>query len=423
MLINSSYGYPNIRVTKMATTYGDLFGNIPTPQSDKDWEQLDFRAADVFSPHAPIDEEELFAGRLGLIDSLMETVFQRGQHGIIYGERGVGKTSLTRILQRKIFARSKRFKIIQRNCTASHNYRTIWEQLLDDIKYDSELMYSDLVDQKTDGYQLNKWIQDMPETFHPVFIIDEYDRVKDSKTHIQMADTIKYFSDFSCRATIIIVGVSRDVKSLFGGHPSIERNIRQMPMPYMSKGELNQIVDKRLNDLGMTIDKSVENTLISLAQGLPGYTHLLGQNATRNAIRRRNMHVDIEDLNAALDVSIATCDEKIRELYARAVRSTKPQNQYQEALLACALASIDDSGYFAAADVRIPFNRIMGKDDLDIPHFSRHIAQFCKDERGPALIQEGRPKSYQYRFSDALLRPFVVIKGINEKMVSMEMLT
>lgn len=402
---------------------GDLFGNIPIPQTQQDWTELDYRAANVFSPHAPIDEEELFAGRLDLIDGLIETVFQRGQHGIIYGERGVGKTSLTRILQSKIFARTKRYKIIHRNCTAAHTFRTIWEQLLDEVKYDNEYMFSDLIDHKTDAYQLNKWIQSMPETFHPVFIIDEYDRVRDSKTHTQMADTIKYFSDFSCKATIIIVGVARDVKSLFGGHPSIERNIRQLPMPYMSKVELMQIIDKRLTDLGMTINAHVNNTLVRLVQGLPGYTHLLGQNATRNSIRRRDTHINMDDLNAALDTSISTCDEKIRELYAQAVRSTKPQNQYREALLACALAPIDERGYFAAADVRKPFNNIMGRDDLDIPHFSRHISQFCKDERGPALIQEGRPKSYQYRFSDALLRPYVVIKGINDHMVSMEMLT
>jgi Cdc6-like AAA superfamily ATPase len=407
----------------MANEFGDLFGNVPLPRSEDDWNHLEYRAADIFSPHAPIDEEDLFAGRLALIDDLMETVLQRGQHGILYGERGVGKTSLTRVVQQKIFARSRRYKIFQRNCTADHTFRKIWEQLLDEIKYDDEFMFSDLVDNSTDAYHLHKWIQSMPENFHPVFIIDEYDRIKDSGTHIKMADTIKYFSDFSCKATIIIVGVSRDVKSLFGGHPSIERNIRQLPMPYMSKDELMQIIDKRLADLGMTVERHVENTLISLAQGLPGYTHLLGQNATRNAIRRRDLKISMDDLNAALDTSIRTCDEKIRELYAQAVRSTKPQNQYREALLACALAPIDERGFFAAADVKIPFNKIMGRDDLDIPHFSRHITQFCKDERGPALVQEGRPKSYQYRFSDALLRPYTAIKGINDRMVSMDMFT
>jgi hypothetical protein len=90
---------------------GDLFGDRPPPQNDKEWMHLDFRAADIFSPHAPIDEEQLFVGRLDLVDGLIETVFQRGQHAILYGERGVGKTSLASVLGAKIFVKSQRYAV------------------------------------------------------------------------------------------------------------------------------------------------------------------------------------------------------------------------------------------------------------------------------------------------------------------------
>jgi hypothetical protein len=62
------------------------------------------------------------------------------------------------------------------------------------------------------------------------------------------------------------------------------------------------------------------------------------------------------------------------------------------------------------------------KRELDIPYFARHVNAFSTEARGRALIKEGQPKSYQYRFADALLRPFVVIKGIKEGLASMEML-
>ena len=166
----------------------------------------------------------------------------------------------------------------------------------------------------------------------------------------------------------------------------------------------------------MTFEGEAQDTTIRLAQGLPGYTHLLGQNAARNAIKRRSLHIEMEDLNAALHKSIELCDEKIKDLYDRAVRSTKPNNQYRQALLACALAPIDSRGYFSAKNVKRPFSQIMRKE-MDIPHFSRHLAEFCDDERGPPLIKEGRPKSYVFRFSDALLRPYVVIKGMNDGLI------
>jgi hypothetical protein len=250
----------------------------------------------------------------------------------------------------------------------------------------------------------------------PIFIIDEYDRIQDQDAHVKMADTIKYLSDYSAKATIIIVGVSRDVRGLFGGHPSIERNVRQLPVPLMSQEEQEQIFARRLPDLGMTMDTHTQQTLIRLAQGLPGYAHLLGQNAARNAIKRRSLRIEMQDLNASLFKSIEACDEKIKNLYDRAVRSTKPSNQYRQALLACALASVDSRGYFSAKSVKQPFSDIMGKP-MDIPHFARHLNEFCDSERGPALIKEGRPKSYVFRFSDALLRPFVVIKGMSDKLV------
>lgn len=279
----------------------------------------------------------------------------------------------------------------------------------------------DIVDHSTGAYEIFKAVEHFGPNSEPIFIIDEYDRVQDPATHVKMADTIKYLSDYSAKATVVIVGVARDVKGLFGGHPSIERNVRQLPVPMMSHQELAQIFDKRLPELGMTMEKGSQETLIRLAQGLPGYTHLLGQNATRNSIKRKSLNIAMEDLNASMYRSIEACDEKIKELYDRAFRSTKPSNQYRQVLLACALAGIDGRGYFSAKNVQEPFSRIM-KKELGIPHFARHLTEFCSLERGPPLLKEGRQRSFVYRFSDALLRPYVVIKGMQDKMIPEQVL-
>ena len=61
--------------------------------------QLQARIHEAFSPSAPIDKQRsLFAGRTRQIDRLLGAIFQRGQHAIIFGERGVGKTSLANLL-------------------------------------------------------------------------------------------------------------------------------------------------------------------------------------------------------------------------------------------------------------------------------------------------------------------------------------
>ena len=82
-------------------------------------------------------------------------------------------------------------------------------------------------------------------------------------------------------------------------------------------------------------------------------------------------------------------------------------------VLACARAKTDDFGYFAAADVREPMSKIM-KKRYEIPSFARHLSSFCQPERGCMLRKEGEKHRYRYRFSDPLMQPFVIMKGIVE---------
>ena len=51
-----------------------------------------------FNPSAPIDRRNVFAGRSDQLAALYTVIRQRGQHAVIYGERGVGKTSLASIV-------------------------------------------------------------------------------------------------------------------------------------------------------------------------------------------------------------------------------------------------------------------------------------------------------------------------------------
>src|ERR1700722_4968405 len=84
-------------------------------------------AASVFTPNAPINRKDLFAGRTPQIQNLLNAIFQRGQHAIIYGERGVGKTSLANIISDWMPALEKyNYQIVKSNCPASSSYSSLW---------------------------------------------------------------------------------------------------------------------------------------------------------------------------------------------------------------------------------------------------------------------------------------------------------
>ena len=74
---------------------------------------------EVFSPSAPVDREEIFAGRADQLAALFVVSRQRGQHAVIYGERGVGKTSLARICAER--ARQEDFFVANVTCDSGDN--------------------------------------------------------------------------------------------------------------------------------------------------------------------------------------------------------------------------------------------------------------------------------------------------------------
>lgn len=388
----------------------------PQPKTHQDWFSLEREAARVFSPHSPIDAEELFIGRINLLARLLDTAMQKGRHAILYGERGVGKTSLANIAKEKIFSfKPMDWKVVKRNCTNSHNFTMIWKHVFDEFALDGKPA-DELISSETNAYEIHKIFSIFPINVHPVIIIDEYDRVRDAQTHVQMADTIKYLSDYGSNVTIIIVGVSSSISELFGGHPSIHRNVHQIQMPHMSPEELTEILDKRLPELGMEAASKIKAQIASLSQGLPGYTHLLGQHAAQAAAKRRSLVIERDDLKRAATSCLSECDEMIREAYLKAVRSTKPKNYYKEALLACALAKTDEKGYFSASAIKKPYSEIIGSEK-QIYDYARHIKEFCDEERGPVLLRQGKPKSFEYKFAEAILRPYVVLRGVGDETI------
>lgn len=398
----------------------DLFENLGAkpsgPTTDEDWFQLQFQASQLFTPHTPISEEELLNGRGKELKRLIDVVFQEGQHALLYGERGVGKSSLANVLKDKVFAKTKKFKVIKRSCTLEHDFKLIWKHLFSDFEYDG-IPAPEWIEAHNNPFDIYQLIEGTSSDVLHIFVIDEFDRVSDERTKRLMSDTMKYLSDYASRATIIIVGVAGNVSELVASHQSITRNIEQVRMLRMEPHELRQILDTRLAILGMKAEGGILEKIVSLSQGLPGYTHKMGQAAALSAIGRRTLTIADFDLGVATKSVIESADELISKAYADAVRSTKPDNQYRQVLLACALARSDERGYFSAAAVREPLSRILN-EPRDIPSFARHLNEFISPGRGPVLVREGKKKSYQYRFHEPILRPYVVIRGISDGLIT-----
>lgn len=396
--------------------FPELFSTPFRPSTEEDWRLLDARAQQIFRPAAPIDSVDLFAGRIEQLERLIEVVYAAGAHAIVYGERGVGKTSLANIIKDKLMGQFKVTRVTKISCDPEDTFTKIWTKVFFGIDVEGA-MASDLIASTPQPFMVHRVAEELCNDKPHLVILDEFDRVRDQSTRVLIADTIKYMSDNPIAFKIVVVGVGDSVTELFGTHPSVARCCAQIKMPRMSAAELQKIIDDRYPRIHMSITDGAKELMIHFAHGLPGYMHLLGQLAARAAIREQTQTIDDKHVGQALRMAVEKADESTRRDYHKATDSAVKDNLYKAVLLACAMAHKDEIGRFSAADVREPLSKILQRK-VDIPYYARHLRAFCDSERGPALIKTGSPRRYRYHFTNALLEPLAVMMGFRDGLLS-----
>ena len=370
----------------------------------------------AFTPGAPIDSMDLFAGRRRQVQKVIATIFQRGQHVVLFGERGVGKTSLARTLYDfLVLSGISHYQIARVNCAEGMDFETIWKNAFKQFVFtdgDASSTLDDALPENPNSESIRETFQliDVPS----IVIFDEFDRLEDDEIERLMADTIKSLSDNTIRTTLIFVGIADSVDQLIGEHPSTERAIVQVPMPRMSKAELLEIVDKGLARCkGMSVDPVVRGRLADFAHGLPTYTHLLTREAATAAAMDGRLEITMDDLQVAFKEATESHLASLLTTYNKAVASAKGV-MFAPVLLACALAIKDEKGYFYANAVVSPLCSIT-QGDYKIPAFAKHLKTFTQEPRGLILESDGRRR---YRFVKPIMEPYVILRGLADGLIS-----
>ena len=392
----------------------------------------DVRLGEVFTPAAPIDRLQLFAGREAQRRAVLDAVLQRGRHAAIFGERGVGKTSLAGVLHEYLEGLGQPILAPRVNCDDGDDYAAIWRKVFDALRFIEQRRGIGFAPALQESVRsANSLISgEGPITPHTVrtlleqlgagrtlvIIVDEFDRVA-GRLGTQMADTIKMLSDQSVPATLVLVGVGESVSALIAQHESVERALAQVLMPRMSLWELEQIVDGGLDVVGLQAEPAVRDRIAALSQGLPHYTHLITLAAARQANDRDADLVDLDDLAAGVRSAVSHAQETITTTHHRAVMSARSESLYRQVALACALAPCDERGFFTAGSVRRPLAAVMGRP-YEIASFAKHLNEFCAAGRGPILEKIGARRNYRYRFRNPLLPPYIVMSGITQGLIS-----
>lgn len=392
----------------------------------------------IFTPSKPINIKELFSGRYSELRKAQEAILEKGSHLIIYGDRGVGKTSLANILRAIITGTAENPTNIHCTyigCNAYDTFEEMWENSLNQLTTTIEVEEAKSIGfintkkeqinqtitlgqilkyKNPDGIKVSGVANFLNEyNSHLVFIFDEFDRIESKETKEKFSYLIKTLSDINEKVTIILVGIAEDISTIVEKHESVERCLKQVLLPRMSKSELEEIVNKGLTYVNMNCENSTKNKIIDFAEGFPQYIHLLCKYSAIAAIERNSTVIEELDLKSSIEKAIDEVQESIKRKYRSAIETVTQTNIFKCVLLACAFVETNEHRLFTSKDIQNILCKILGKN-MTVKQYGYHLGQLCSEERGKVLQREGRVSQYKYKFRNPLLKAFIKIKAFQE---------
>ncbi|WP_158790287.1 ATP-binding protein [Granulicella sp. L60] len=399
-------------------------------------QKLAVTAAKVLQPRSPIRTRELFAGRWNELTTVANSVAEVGLHALIYGERGVGKTSLSNVIAPTIWAYddtdppapNPKLRLVIKAVTSSgDDFAALWEKLFKEVLWRDDkptsgflpgpkpavniLQAYGLQQQSLTVDTVRRVLTSLPEG---VFIIDEFDRAA-PETSREFTDLIKALSDLAVDVTIVLVGVADTVDKLIADHASIGRQLVQVHLPRMLADELRGILTYAEKSLPVKFNDEASDLIIKTSQGLPHYTHLIGLESIRHAaLKRYSSQITRMDVFEALKTAVKHAEQSTAAKYAKATHSAQKDALYKQIILACAITatkSMDSMGYFNPAALGPTLGKILNRA-VTVATFNNHLSDFMHAKRGSVLEREGQARSYRYRFQDPLLVPYVFMHSL-----------
>lgn len=396
--------------------------------SINDTQNLDFwdEAKKVFLPFTPIKLVELFHGRRKEINRVTSALDLPGRHVVLFGDRGVGKTSLANLIL--FFANWKDDAIFTYSCGAIDTFESIFDSV---FKYlGTGLIERDCTIVKTGSFGLEKLglqmssqktleqIANFRVDANSVFnvlkdakvlvILDEFDRVSSDDTKLAISELVKKLSDAEAESKLVIVGVAKTIIELIGKHPSAVRAFEQVDMCRMEDYEIEEILKCGFKRISLPIDASLVTKVARIADGYPHFAHLVGLRLVESALARLLEHsgkpirVEETDYLPAIKEAIDGSMGSLKEAFIQGTETPAVKTQLYRWILEG--IAVQECIEVSVQEILDFINKVEPQKVAKAQAISTHLGKLVDPEKRGVL--ERSRKGY-YKFRDPMLRAYI----------------
>ena len=386
----------------------------------------DSRVREVFTPHQPVNEVELLFGRDDEVSRILQNLNTPGQHALLYGERGVGKSSLANVMV-EVLAPVYNEHVFIKRCDSTDTFETILEEplnvvgvdLLLDERTETEgknrsaggsvkVVRGDVGSDSSISHRFRRPAEISPAKavsyvggLNGLLVIDEADAISDPEDRRKLAEFVKMLSDSGSKLKVFLVGIAETAADLTAGHPSVGRCLAETELKRLSEGELREIIHGGASRVGLQFEDDAAEAIVACSARYPHFTHLLALKCAENAVVNSKPIITRADVDAALAAARRDAEGTLKLSYDGAIRSYST-DMYKVILESAAAL---DTAEFTAEQLRDSIEKRNGvplsQNSLN-NYFQRLIS-----EDGSTILR--RMAKGVYRFTDPRMPSYVRI--------------
>ena len=382
-------------------------------------------------PSSPIDSFENLYGRDRQLDQIKQAIYSPGRHVFIYGDRGVGKTSLAKTAAYKHHPADGEPVFVA--CGLGTSFESLIRDIVDQIKHRAGLSPARDITKTTIGIKglgyertIEKQIgaasdiRDVntatealralcaQKTERAVVVIDEFDQLKNRDDQQHFAELIKQLGDQTVNLAIIFCGIGKSLDDLLASHGSSYRYLEGIELPRLHVSGRWEIIDRSANALGLAINQDSRFRISAISDGFPHYVHLVCEKLYWHVFSLAETITAIEPIHyiEAVKAACSSIESHLRQAYDKA--TMKDNDVYQEVLWALAdhfeLRRNVDAIYRS-------YMRIMEdcqKAPLDRKQFVSRLNNLKSVRHGSILRSDKRS---WYEFGENMVRGYVRLRA------------
>lgn len=396
------------------------------------------------SPASPIQSQEHLHGREKQVQQIEQALYAPGRSIFIYGDRGVGKTSLAQTVAYSHQSAGHDPVLVACNPTATFagimahviavlgppkqggNESSTKAKVVLPVKsvplgLEVEHTRKPGEELREGAFHLNSTVERLLRIAHErkdentVVVLDEFDRIDNAVERTHFADFIKQIGDQQVPVRFVFCGVADSMQKLLGAHGSCYRYLEGVELQRLSWEARFEIINNAANALGVTVDERPRLRIAAISDGFPHYVHLICEKLFWQMF---NDHApcttpSIDHYREAVSEAVMGIEQHLKSNYDRAISTDS--SDYEELLWAMAdhrdFIRSSESVYESYVQL---FGGVLDADAgapmLDRATVTARLNALKGQSRGGILSAVSNRRGW-YQFTESIMRGYVRLRA------------